>query len=187
MAKDALYKGEREVRTFADLNHAAWVMLKKSDENIQGSSYTNMAALLFTAFTFEAYLNHLGRERIEFWSNIDSIKVMDKYACLCKNVEINPDFSRRPHQTLTALFRFRNSLAHGQTQVLKSEKVVSSRDDPWSHSPKTDWEEYCTNANAKQAKEDVEKVIVELHQAAGLGDAPFVRGATISSLSLKPV
>lgn len=187
MAKDAIYKGQREVRTFADLNHAAWVMIQKSDENVQGSRYTNMAALLFAAFTFEAYLNHLGQERIEFWSNIDSVKVMDKYACLCKNLRVNPDFSKRPYQTLTTLFRFRNSVAHGRTQILKSEKIVSSKDDAWSHSPKTDWEEYCTGANAKRAKADIEKVVTELHKAAGLGDFPFMHGATISSLSLKPV
>jgi hypothetical protein len=185
MAKDATYKGQREARTFADLNHAAWVMIKKSDENALGSRYTNMAALLFTAFTFEAYLNHLGQERIEFWSNIDSVRVMDKYACLCKNLGIASDFSMRPNQTLGELFRFRNSVAHGRTEILKCEKAVSSRADPWSHSLKTDWEEYCTGPNAKRAKADVEKVIGELHRKAGLGENPFFRGATIGSVSLK--
>ena len=186
MTKDATYKGQREVKTFADLNHAAGVMIKKSDEAVQGSHYTNMAALLFTAFTFEAYLNHLGQERIEFWSNIESVKVMDKYGCLCKSLAVDPDFSKRPYQTLKALFRFRNSVAHGRTQILKIEKAVSAMDDIWSHSPRTDWEEYCTGENAKRAKEDVEKVIIQLHKAAGLGEFPFTHGATFSSLSIKP-
>jgi hypothetical protein len=186
MVKDATYKGQREVRTFADLNHAAWVMIKKSEENALGSRYTNMAALLFTAFTFEAYLNHLGHELIEFWDNIDSIKVMSKYECLCKHVGVTPDFSTRPHQTLSKLFQFRNSVAHGRTQILKVSKAVSSRDDPWKHSPKTDWEEYCTDENAKRAKCDIEAIIVQLHKAAGLGEHPFIHGATISSVSLKP-
>jgi len=187
VAKNAIYKGEREVRTFADLNHAAWVMIKKSEENAQGSRYTDMAALLFVAFTFEAYLNHLGQERIEFWSSIESIKVMEKYDCLCKSLGVSPNFSKRPYQTLKSLFRFRNAVAHGRTQVLKTEKLINSQDEPWSHSPQTDWEEYCTGANAKRAKEDVEKVIVQLHVAAGLGDYPFMHGGTISSVSLKPV
>lgn len=186
MAKDATYIGQREVRIFADLNHAASVMIKKGNENAQGSRYTNMAALLFSAFTFEAYLNHLGQQRIEFWSRIDSMRVMDKYACLCKNLGISPDFSKRPHQTLTALFHFRNSVAHGRTQIIKNKKAVSFKDDPWFHSPKADWEEYCTGKNAKRAKKDVEIVIVELHKLADLGDAPFVHGMTISSISRRP-
>ena len=185
MAKNATYSATREVRTFADLYHGASVMLKKSDENAQGSNFTNMAAILFSAFTLEAYLNHLGEIKIDFWPQMESIKVMDKYSCLCRLLSVQPDFSKRPYQTLSKLFRFRNSLAHGRTQILKKEELINAGDDPWTHSPKTDWEEYCTPSNAKRAKDDVGSVIAELHKAAGLGDHPFLHGMTISSVALK--
>jgi hypothetical protein len=183
---DATFSATREVRTFADLHHAALVMLKKTQEEPRGSAFTTMAALLFTAFTLEAYLNHLGHLRIAFWPEIDSIRVMDKLGCLCKDLSIQPDFSRRPFQTLSQLFRFRNSLAHGRTEVLKAEKQINAEDDPWTHLPKTDWEEFCTLPNALRAREDIGAVIALLHKAAGMGDRPFMHGSATSSVTANP-
>ena len=82
VTKDAIYTGTREVRTFVDLNHGADVLIQKTEEEPKGSYYTTMGALLLTAFTFEAYLNHLGQKRIKFWEEIESIKVLEKYAVL---------------------------------------------------------------------------------------------------------
>ena len=67
MAKDAIYEGTREVRTFVDLAHGADVLIMKTEQEEKGSYYTTMSALLLTAFTFEAYLNHLGDKTIKFW------------------------------------------------------------------------------------------------------------------------
>lgn len=157
----------------------------KTEQDQKGSYYTTMSSLLLTAFMFEAYLNHLGSKYIKFWDEIESIKVMEKYSVLCKELGIVPDFSQRPCQTLKALFKFRNSIAHGKSKILKETKAVSSQDDPHTHAPKTEWEEYCELNNAKRAKEDISEVIKELHKKAGLGDHPFIHGMTISSVSLK--
>ena len=117
MAKDAVYEGEREVRTFVDLAHGADVLIMKTEQEQKGSNYTIISSLLLTAFTFEAYLNHLGSKKIKFWDEIESIKVMDKYSVLCKEFEIVPDFSQQPYQTIKALFKFRNSIAHGKSKI----------------------------------------------------------------------
>ena len=185
MAKDAIYNGEREVKTFADLAHGTDVLIKKSEENEKGSYYTVMSSILLTAFTFEAYLNHIGAERFEYWEQIESIKVLDKYTVLCKELIVNPDYSRRPYQTLKSLFKFRNAIAHGKSKIIKDTKAVSSSDDPYKHAPKTEWEEFCELKNAKRAKEDIDEIITELHRAAGLGDYPLIQGMTISSISIK--
>ncbi|MVF22778.1 hypothetical protein EVC37_14315 [Methylocaldum sp. BRCS4] len=186
MAKDAVYSGEREVRTFVDLNHGANVLLQKSLEDEKGSYYTTMASLLMRAFTFEAYLNHLGSHLFDFWPEIESIKVLDKYAALCKHLGITTDFSKRPYQTLSALFKFRNAIAHGKSVILEESKEVSSKDEPHRHTPKAHWEEYCTESNAKRAEEDVSAIIKEMHEAAELGDYPFIHGVGVGSISLKP-
>ena len=67
MDKDAIYEVKREVRTFADLAQGADVLIKKTEQDQKGSYYTIMSSLLLTAFTFEAYLNHLGSKRVKFW------------------------------------------------------------------------------------------------------------------------
>ena len=186
MDKDAIYEVKREVRTFADLAQGADVLIKKTEQDQKGSYYTIMSSLLLTAFTFEAYLNHLGSKRVKFWEEIESIKVMEKYSVLCKELDVSPDFSQRPYQTLKALFKFRNSIAHGKSKILKETKAISSQDDPYVHAPKTEWEEYCELDNAKRAKEDISEVIKELHKQASLGGDPFIINCmTISSVTLK--
>ena len=79
MAKDAIYEGTREVRTFVDLAHGVDVLIEKAEQEPKGSYYTAMSALLLTAFAFEAYLNDLGKKKIKFWKEIEPIKVIDKY------------------------------------------------------------------------------------------------------------
>jgi len=184
MTKDAAFSGEREVRTFADLSHGADVLLNKARADLQGSYYTAMGALLLRAFAFEAYLNHIGEKQFSFWSEIEPIRVLNKYTVLCRHLSLTPDFSKRPYQTLSSLFRFRNAIAHGKSVVLKDSKDVSSLDDPHVHMPKADWEEYCTLANAERATEDISAVITELHKAAGLGNYPFVQGVGVASISV---
>lgn len=186
MAKNAIYTGTREARTFVDLNHGADVLIQKTEEEPKGTYYTTMGALLMTAFTFEAYLNHLGQKRIKFWEEIESIKALEKYAVLCKELDLTPDFSKRPYQTLKALFKFRNAIAHGRLQILEETKEASSKDEPYEHTPKTQWDEYCSLDNAKRAKQDIAEIITELHKKAGLGDYPFIHGVGIGSMSIKP-
>jgi hypothetical protein len=185
MAKDAIYEGTREVRTFVDLAHGADVLIMKSELEPSGSNYTTMSALLLTAFTFEAYLNHLGERTIKFWEQIEPIKLMDKYGALCKHLNVEPDFSRRPYQTVRSLFKFRNAIAHGRSQILQETKEVSSLEDPYEHTPKTQWEEFLTLENAKLSAEDVKKIINELHTAAGMKDPPFSHGMAVGSITIK--
>ncbi len=182
MTKDATYEGEREVKTFVDLFHGSKVLIDKSKSVKEGSYFTTMGSLLLTAFTFEAFLNHLGHKKIKFWNKIDRISINSKYTVLCEEFELELDHSERPYQTIKQLFRFRNSIAHGRSEILKVNKRVSSKDDPWQHAPKTDWEEFCTESNAEKAREDIEIIIKELNEAAGLGDYPFISGMTISSI-----
>ena len=119
-----------------------------------------MGSLLLTAFTFEAFLNHLGDKRIKFWEEIERIGVMNKYSVLCKELNLEPDFSKRPYQTLKLLFRFRNSIAHGRSMVLDGKKIILSEDEPWDHEPKTDWEEFCTEAIAERRVENLDRTLL---------------------------
>src|SRR5690606_32340455 len=114
------------------------------------------------------------------------IRVMDKYSVLSKHFKVEPDFSRRPYQTLRSLFKFRNAIAHGKSQVLNETKQVAADADPHEFLPRAHWEEYCTFDNATRAREDVHKIVEELHLAAGEGDFPFIHGIGIGSLSLEP-
>ena len=78
------FEGSKEVRTYYDLNHGADVLILIAEQFQKGSNFTIMSSMLLRAFTFEAYLNHLGSKTFNFWEEVDSIRVMDKYKLLCK-------------------------------------------------------------------------------------------------------
>lgn len=185
--KKVIFEGSKEIRTYYDLNHGSDALIQIAEEFPKGSYYTIMSSILLRAFTFEAYLNHLGAETFEFWEEVDSIRVMNKYALLCKHLKVSPDYSRQPYQTLTQLFKFRNAIAHGRSALLKETKVLhsSSSGDPYDHIPKAAWQEYCTLKNAKRAKKDIELIIKELHQCAGLGEYAFTDGIGYGGITVK--
>lgn len=185
--KKVIFEGSKEIRTYYDLNHGADTLIWIAEEFPKGSNYTIMSILLLRTFTFEAYLNHLGAKTFEFWAEVDSIRVMDKYILLCKHLKLFPDYSKRPYQTLKQLFKFRNAIAHGRSELLKKTEVlhISSSGDPYDHIPKAAWKEYGTINNAKKAKKDVELIIKELHQCAGLGEYPFTDGIGYGGFTIK--
>ena len=185
MEKNAIYEVTREVHTFVDLNHGADILIKNAEFQPEGNFYTTMSVLLLTAFTFEAYLNHLGDKTFKFWKEIETVKVLDKYVIICKNLDFKPDESKRPYQTLKNLFRFRNSIAHGKSKRLEISMDVHFNEDPSRHDPKEEWEKYCTLQNAKDAYQDIQQIIIELHQKAGHGNRPFIHGDEFGSLTLK--
>jgi hypothetical protein len=77
---------------------------------------------IFHAFTFEAYLNHVGSQEIEFWDEIDRIPHSNKLSVLAKRLKFTYDLGRRPFQTMRDLFKLRDGLAHGKT----TERSLSS-------------------------------------------------------------
>jgi len=183
--RDAIFEGSKEIRTYYDLNHGANALIRIAEGFPKGSYYTIMSSILLRAFTFEAYLNHLGTKTFEFWEEVDSIRVMDKYVLLCKHLKVSPDYSKRPYQTLRQLFKFRNAIAHGRSVLLNETKEVHSSEDPIDHIPKAEWQEYCDLKNAQRAKEDIESIVEELHECAGLGKYPFMDSVGIGGITVK--
>jgi hypothetical protein len=179
------FEGSKEIRTYYDLNHGADVLILIAEEFKKGSTYTIMSSILLRAFTFEAYLNHLGTKTFKFWDEIDSIRVMDKYKLFCKHMNLSPDYSKRPYQTLKDLFKFRNELAHWRSYLIKITKEFSKVVDPFDYIPKAKWREYCTIINAKKAKKDIQLIIKELHCSAGLGNYPFMDAVGTGGIKLK--
>ena len=95
MLKDgAIYTANRRVKTFADLMRGAVGLVDLAEREPKGSYFTLMSGLLLTAFTFEAYLNHLGI-LIGTWNKGDRIRVGDKYDMLCDQLTVVIDLVER--------------------------------------------------------------------------------------------
>ncbi len=167
MANKFSYSSEREIRTFAYLLGTATDAFEKSDI-ADGSTYQIMSSLVFSAFTLEAYMNHLGAQKIEFWDEIEQIGPMPKLKVICSVLSLEFDPSSRPIQTAKQLFKFRNFMAHAKT-----EKVVGSGTrknptvDPGENLVETEWEKFCNKAEAERGIEDIKQIMETLCEAAG--------------------
>ena len=181
----AEYTFRRVVHTFTDLKHGADILIEKSEVEPKDSYYTDMGALLLTAFTLEAYLNHLLQKKTPYYEQLERLSIDDKFSFLCKHFGWITDKSARPFQTVTQLFKFRNAIAHGKSEVLRGTKIVELDGDFDDRQPRTRWEEFCTHENAKRAQEDICTVVEKLHNLAGLGGYPFTRG--LGTGSFKPL
>ena len=175
---------ERNVRTYAEMWHTSFVLLQKGLDERKGSNHQFMASLVFTAFTFEAYLNHLGPKIFMSWESLERLSPKEKLNVIAEKIILEIDYGKRPWQTMKNLFGFRNDIAHGKSEKI-SEKITIPKnklsDSTISEWSKTKWEKYCTKKNAMRAREDVENMVEELHSAAGITDeGTFIKGMQFS-------
>ena len=167
--------GKNITVTFAHMHIGAKLMLTLAEEDEEGQLYTLVASLIFSAFTLEAYLNHLGKLRSKEWDEIERRhSKLEKYKLFAQAAEIKFDFNVRPYCTLKELFSFRDRMAHGKT----TEEAVSTYIDthekrlPQIHAI-TDWQTFATLESARQSIKDVELLIKELHSMSGYSGNPF--------------
>lgn len=174
MQRQLLINKQRPVHTYAELWHASHCVLQAGIANPVGSSWQFLSSTVLTAFTFEAYLNHIGPIVFSDWESKERFPLWSKFKHLRKALGVTFPNGKgaRPLQTIEALFSFRDSLAHGRSVELASETVQSIAEFEKDHSDlvgsqlRTEWEEFIqTPAFAELVREDVEAVIRALHEA----------------------
>jgi hypothetical protein len=180
MSTKVSIKKERVVRADGELWHTSWCLLKSGQENEVGSTHQFRASLVFTAFALEAYLNHIGAILFKSWETIErKLTPNEKLTLICEHLKIDMDWSARPWQTVKALMRYRNSLAHG-----RGDKLTEQWEDSIEHYAAklheqilTEWERYASADTAIQARSDVEDIVHRLHKQSGVKhDFPFSFG-----------
>ncbi|MFQ5927150.1 MAG: hypothetical protein ACE5MH_06920 [Terriglobia bacterium] len=177
---------------YAELWHASSCVLEAGLCNPRGSSWQFLSSIVLAAFTFEAYLNHVGPQVIACWESLERLPPLAKFALLCESLKVQfPEGKgKRPLQTIAKLLEFRNTMAHGQSETLKPKPtkrdINDSLDSYLGQRPLTEWEQVIHDDTfAKRAREDVETVLNRLHNArpdpkeALFTFGPGVHGATI--------
>jgi hypothetical protein len=181
---------ERSVIAYSEFWHASWCLLEQGRSQEGGSYYQFMGSLVFTAFTFEAYLNHVGPKVFQshVWNGVERLNPKDKLKAVAEALGLDIEFGRRPWQVVKKLFDFRNDIAHGKSIVLKGESTVPLSEykgmNPWDFL-KTDWEKFCSRDDAERAREDVESMIMIIHEKRGdKEDLLFTTGFGSTSASV---
>lgn len=161
------------------MHRGAKHMLDLAERSEEGQLYFLVASLVFSAFTLEAYLNHLGKLRNSEWDKIErKYSKFEKYKMFSAAAGLKVDFAARTYCSLEALFEFRDRMAHGKstTEDVAVEIEISAID---SHLPQfnaeTDWQAFATIERAREAIKDVEALVKELHASSGYTGNPFTK------------
>jgi hypothetical protein len=182
----------RDVRVHGELWHTSGVLLKHGQQQPAGSTHQFRAGLVFTAFALEAYLNWLGQNQVPNWKDFERRTPRHKTEIVASQLGIKVDYEKRPWNIVTDLFGFRNTIAHGKPEVLKQatiEPVDADLDKKLGIVLSTEWEQFCTEANAIRAREDVRAIAEGLHSAAAFDQSestdPFFMGFQTHGASLE--
>jgi hypothetical protein len=170
-SKKAVVTQERDLTTYAELWHASECVLAAGIEQPRGSSWQFLSSIVLTAFAFEAYLDHVGPQVLSCWGSLERLSPNSKLYLLCETLKVRlPGATgERPLETISELFKFRNTLAHGRSETIIPEPKSVDIDELEAHRTErllSDWERLIENCDfAKRAREDVETVL-KLLQAA---------------------
>lgn len=172
--KEEQINGEVCLITFASMRIGAKFMLQNSLEFRDGRLYSHISSLIYSAFTMEAYLNHLGTISTDIWDKkTNNFPVLKKFELLAKNAKIEFDYCIRPYITLKELFQFRNQIAHGKTINRTINCLAEECEDFDKKDIEIGWRNFATFENSKRCIEDVEELITKLHLSSGYSENPF--------------
>jgi hypothetical protein len=164
-------EGNRTIYTYAYLYQAAKNALLQTKPDQKGHGYNCMSAIIFCAFTLEAYFNNLGKQKLHSWEKIErKLGPREKLALIGDILNHPIDVSQRPFQTFTEIFKLRDALAHGKTEQFRFENIQKVFEEGAPREPEPFWMSLCNITSAKRCVEDTKAIIEELHKFA---EQPF--------------
>ena len=169
---------ERTLITYVDLWHTADVLQKLGGRNERGSLHQFLASIVFRAFAFEAFLNHVGEELFESWVDLERLRPRGKVNIICEKLDIKPNYGNMPWQIIPKLMVIRTKVAHGKNELLTDERILSADiyDEEMGKILRADWQEYATKDNAKSVRDKLEELMKEIWEKAGLEEHAVFRG-----------
>jgi hypothetical protein len=160
-------KGNATFNSFAFLRKAAENAFVCAKENPRGSNYERISAVLFSAFSIEAHLNHIGKHLVHDWETKErEFSWRDKLALVAKTLGFKAPLGSRPFQTVASIFELRDRLAHGKTETYQMtykfrEDQMDAIDPPWLA-------KYWSDAAVQRVMDDTWKIMETMQEKARL-------------------
>jgi len=156
------------------MGSAARLYLKTAEETEECQFYHCMSAILYSAFTLEAYFNHVGNSQFSDWAARErKLSPWEKLKLIGDHFTFAINFGREPFQSIRLAFHFRNFVAHGKTEDMDWPDTPPTA--PATKSmPEADWEQIPSLANAQRIVENTHELIRMLNRATGDSHDPFM-------------
>ena len=167
-------KAVKRVYPHFELNIVANNALKnaKSTDSNTEKFFLHMTTMLFCSFTIEAYINHVGISKVNFWQKIKkNIGPEDKLEILSSIFNYPVKKNERPFKTLKTIVQFRNLMVHAQSEVITE---ITDRHNPIM--PLSKWEKMITEENAEMFLKDTESMLRIIHKFSGMILDPIQAG-----------
>lgn len=149
--------------------HAKQAAKKQSAGDTSGIFHDWLAALVFSAFTSEAYLNFVGNHVLDDgWPERASFQ--EKLALLNRHLCLGLDRGERPWQTLSKLCRVRNLLAHGRPEIGIERRTIThpeTAEDLFA-GLRAKWKDDVNGAFLEQCRNDIETLRNQLFEKANI-------------------
>ena len=176
---------ELRLITYAEHWATAGCLLDRADREKRGSYHQYLACITFTAFTLEAFLNHIGEELFESWrDDLEQINVKGKIRIISDKVGLRVDYGETPWQVVPELVALRNKVAHGKNERLFEEVILplNKYDEHLNLFLKSDWQEAATIVNAKRLRKLVRDLCLKIWTACGHSEVTlFAQGSQSGS------
>ena len=145
----------RSVYSFLYLYSVCEDSLEEAEKQGEGRFYNCLVAMLFAAFSLEAYLNYLGKRTVPFWSEIEYNKPEEKLKIILCIIDLRLD--GESFKTFKEIFRFRNVVVHAKTKSFD-----------YNRKPiyKEEWDRDVNLKNTEKFCKSTKKIISNLHKKA---------------------
>lgn len=166
---DPIWQASSTTHTHAYLNEAAKLALARAVDLPHDELYYSMTAILLSAFSLEAFLNHMGQELLPTWPTFERSRpsLQTKLSKVAGHLRLTIDFDARPFSALDPLFRFRNFLVHGRTETLSARVPPPNLRHDRVQFPWPAWMHESNPDTARRYLTDVEEIAQVIHEAAG--------------------
>jgi hypothetical protein len=168
MKKKMVVKARTISFSYVTLHNAAHYALQAAQGSEDGGFFNCLYAMIFAAFSLEAYLNHLGNSEFPDWPKFERRRSpRQKLDVLVEKRGYAPDFTKPPFSTFDKIFAFRKQIAHGRTEHIEIEQVQDGELGDAPDLPTTSWETVTSLENAVSFVEDAASMIRALHPIFG--------------------
>lgn len=146
--------------TYSEHWHSSRTFLKLGIENPKGSYHQFLGSIVFTAFTLEAFLNHVGEALFKSWPELEKLTPKGKIDVIAEKLGIAVNYGSMPWQIVPEIIGVRNKIAHGKNELLQDERMltVDTYDEKMGEILRAPWQNYANQKSAERAREKVEEI-----------------------------
>jgi hypothetical protein len=150
------------IYTYRYLPFSAQSAYIRAGGNKDAELVESMSVVLFSALAMEAFLNHLGPLIIPHWTPLKrKLSPSEKLEVILSQRSVSIGWSRSPYQSFETAFRFRNLIAHAETERITLENMPEI-------APEAKWQEYCKLSVAERILKDTVTIFRTLPSQVGV-------------------